>query len=376
MKDGIINIYKEEGMTSNDVVGIMKIILRIKKLGHTGTLDPMAKGVLPILINKGTRVAEYMDVDFKTYRAKMVFGVSTDTLDIKGEILEESSEEVNLDNIDNVLQSFLGLIDQMPPMYSAVRINGRKLYSYMHEAPKEEIDKIKEKVKERQVYIKNINLNEIGNIYLDEVKKELPFIDFTVTCSKGTYIRTLCSDIASKLGTFGCMISLERLGSGVFTKENSVTLSELKKFSIDKGLTYLENDRLRGRGELVTEINPIFNPYVFSLDFPLTNFGEVICSKEVACKFIDGWHLSYNEVNIVKEPSYEMIVDKELLRDANPSSLSNHHGSYPGLKVHPEYKKGYKVYDTDHIFLGVAFHNDTYKKLVADKVLVRNDSYR
>lgn len=386
MKDGIINVYKEKDMTSNDVIGIMKIILRIKKLGHTGTLDPMATGVLPVLINRGTRVAEYMDVDFKTYKATMILGCETDTYDVTGEVLEVTDEDIALceEEVKKKLNSFLGLIDQMPPMYSAVRINGRKLYRYMHEAPKEEIESVLKKVKPRQVYIKDVLLVDMG--YMDKgqidyplaqkLKDKVPYITFKVTCSKGTYIRTICHDLGNALGTCGTMLSLERTEVGVFKKENSIKLSELRKLSISLGLTYEENGRLKGIGELKEDIPDSLMEYVFPLDYPLTNFGEVVVKKDVARKFIDGWHLSYNEVNVKKEPSYIMPIEKEELRDAVPTSSSNHHGSYPGLKVHPEYKKAYKIYDEEGVFLGVAFHNDQYKKLVADKVLVRNDSYK
>ena len=254
----------------------------------------------------------------------------------------------------------------------------------MHEAPKEEIESVIKKVKPRQVYINDISLDEMG--YMDKndidhqvgdkLNEKIPYITFTVTCSKGTYIRTLCYDLGKALGTFGTMLSLERTAQGAFTKENAIDINELRKISIEAGLTYEENGRLKGIGDLREEIPEALTKYVYPLDYPLNNFGDVKVSKEVARKFIDGWHLGYKEVEIVKEPSYKMPIDKSELRDANPNSSSNHHGSYPGLKVHPEYERGYKVYDEEGIFLGVAFHNDVYKKLVADKVLVRNDSYK
>ena len=385
MKDGIINIYKPKGVTSNDVIYMLRNILRIKKLGHTGTLDPLATGVLPILINRGTRVASYMDVDFKKYTSTLILGVSTDTEDVTGNVTESTNEriDVSVNKIKEGLKNFSGLIDQIPPMYSAVRINGRKLYSYMHDAPAEEIKAVTKKIKPRQVYIKDISLIDSGYIKKEDIPYELNtllneevfFITFSVECSKGTYIRSICRDLAGYLGVPGTMLSLERTASGLFSKEDSINIEELKEIALKEGLAYIREDgKFRGLGEVSEEIPEILEKYILPLDYPLELFGKVKVNAEMRQKFIDGWHLEFNEISVVSKPYYEMPVGKEELRDANPTSESNHHGSYPGLKVKPEYMGAYRVYDENDEFLGVAIYSDLYHKLVCDKVLVRNDN--
>lgn len=366
MKDGIINVYKPCGMSSNDVIYRMRSILGIKKLGHTGTLDPLATGVLPVCINKATRVAEYMDVDFKTYRCTMILGYMTDTQDITGETVETHDVNVSEEEIRKAFTGFNGLIEQMPPMMSAVRVNGRRLYDIMRYGTKEELEIAKSKVRTRQIFIKNLEIEDIS----------IPKVKFSVCCSKGTYIRTICQDVGEILGTGATMESLERIASGAFTKENSVTLEELERIAVEKGYaeyftpeglpTRLKN--LRGIGENIPEE---FEKYVYPCDYPLDYFGEATVSFDLAKKFIDGWHLSYREINITKRPVYDMPVDEKLIRGAQPTW--DNAGSYPGFKVHPEYRTAYKIYREDGAFIGVAFHSDTYHKLVADKIFYRTE---
>ena len=175
IKDGIININKPEGMTSHDVIYKLRKIIGVKKMGHTGTLDPMATGVLPICLGKATRVAEYMDMDFKKYRCTMVLGMVTDTQDVTGEVLETfSTESVTEEAVRDAFSGFHGIIDQKPPMYSAVRINGRRLYDYARAG--EEVD-----VKTRQIYIRGLDIENIDLGAADGAKR----ITFTVECSKG-----------------------------------------------------------------------------------------------------------------------------------------------------------------------------------------------
>ena len=212
IKDGIININKPEGMTSHDVIYKLRKIIGVKKMGHTGTLDPMATGVLPICLGKATRVAEYMDMDFKKYRCTMVLGMVTDTQDVTGEVLETySTEGVTEEAVREAFSGFHGVIDQKPPMYSAVRINGRRLYDYARAG--EEVE-----VKTRQIYIRDL---EIESIDLDSEPKR---ITYTVECSKGTYIRTICQDVGMTLGCGATMEKLDRIQSGSFTIANSYTL--------------------------------------------------------------------------------------------------------------------------------------------------------
>lgn len=210
--DGLINIYKEKGFTSHDVVAKMRGILHMKKIGHTGTLDPDATGVLPVCIGKGTRLCSLLENHDKTYEAVLLLGVETDTQDISGKILAEKQVSVTEEQVLSVLSAFQGKIMQIPPMYSALKVNGRKLYEYAREG------KVIERTP-RPVEIYRLTVE----------KMELPRITLTVSCSKGTYIRTLCHDIGQALGCGGCMESLIRTRVGSFFLEDSITLEELEE---------------------------------------------------------------------------------------------------------------------------------------------------
>ncbi len=212
--DGIIILNKPKGYTSHDVVSKVKKILKVKKVGHTGTLDPNATGVLPLLLGKGTQLSKYLIEHDKIYRATIKLGVRTDTLDGEGNIIEEkeiSSICIEKENVIKTLNSFKGKGKQTPPMYSAIKVNGKKLYEYARKG--EKVD-----VKPRDIEIYDINLEDIKN---DEIV-------FKVHVSKGTYIRVLCDEIAIKLGTVGYMKELERLKVGKFSIENSITIKELE----------------------------------------------------------------------------------------------------------------------------------------------------
>ena len=214
--DGIIVINKPIGCTSYNIVYRVKKIFK-EKVGHTGTLDPLATGVLPILIGKGTKLSNYLMEHDKEYIATLKLGKKTDTLDAEGKVIEEREVDDNIfnkDKIDEVLNKFIGKIEQIPPLYSAIKVNGKKLYEYARNGQNVE-------VKPRQVEIYKINL-----LNIDKEQKE---IKFKVNCSKGTYIRTLCLDIAEKLGSIGYMSSLQRTRVGRFKIENSVTIDELEK---------------------------------------------------------------------------------------------------------------------------------------------------
>lgn len=214
--DGVININKPLGMTSHDVVSRLRRILGIKKIGHTGTLDPDASGVLPMCIGKGTKLAEYLTATDKCYMAQMTLGAFTDTQDGSGEILESFSVDVSEEEIINAVNSFIGEIEQIPPMYSAIKINGKKLYELAREG--KSIEREARKVTINDIEIKGIDLKE---------KK----VDMLVSCSKGTYIRTLCNDIGARLGCGGYMSALERTKSGRFSIENSFKLDEIESMT-------------------------------------------------------------------------------------------------------------------------------------------------
>lgn len=212
--DGIVIINKEKEYTSHDVVAKVKKILNEKKVGHTGTLDPNATGVLPILLGKGTKLSKYLINHNKIYEATLKLGEKTDTADIEGKITEEKDvkkENLSQENVNKVLKEFIGKSKQVPPMYSAIKVNGKKLYEYARKGQTIEI-------KPREIEIFSIELQSITN---NE-------ITFKVHCSKGTYIRTLCENIAEKLETVGYMKELKRIEVGEFNIKNAITLKELE----------------------------------------------------------------------------------------------------------------------------------------------------
>ncbi|MBR1985842.1 MAG: tRNA pseudouridine(55) synthase TruB [Mogibacterium sp.] len=213
MTDGIINVNKPAGWTSQDVCTKLRHVLHIKKIGHTGTLDPMATGVLPVCVGKATRIIEYYDRDPKSYHASMKLGIRTDTLDITGKILETSGyEEVSEKAVREAFKAYTGNVRQIPPKYSALKINGKRAYDLAREGKDFEI-------KPREIIIYD---NEVTRIDLERGE-----IEFDVTCSKGTYIRTICDDIGSDLGCGAVMTALTRTASGYFRIEDSYTVEEI-----------------------------------------------------------------------------------------------------------------------------------------------------
>lgn len=212
--NGIIVINKPMGKTSHDMVYFVRRLTGIKKVGHTGTLDPGATGVLPVCIGNATKVCDMLTNSDKTYKVSFVLGMTTDTLDADGEILTEQPVFCGEEDIKKAAAEFLGEISQIPPMYSAVKVNGRKLYELAREGA--QIER-----KKRRVTIKRIEITDID--------MENFIVDMEVDCSKGTYIRTLCDDIGMKLGCGAYVNKLERRKSGIFTIENSYTPEELLK---------------------------------------------------------------------------------------------------------------------------------------------------
>lgn len=273
MKDGILNINKPAGMTSHDVIGDLRRLLGMKKIGHTGTLDPMATGVLPICLGKATRVAEYMDMDFKTYRCTMSLGVVTDTQDIWGEVLElRDTPGITEAAVRAAFMPFRGEISQLPPMYSAVRIDGRRLYDYARAG---ETDVVADRVQPRRVYIRSLDIELIDFAADSNVKK----VTFVVECSKGTYIRTICQDVGQALGCGAAMESLCRIAGGAFRIEDAVSLDAL--IDAYSHRTYKENGRytlepasLEGLAAIEKLVRPI--------DTPLTNFGTALLDTQLS----------------------------------------------------------------------------------------------
>lgn len=212
MINGIINVYKEKGYTSHDVVAKLRGILKQKKIGHTGTLDPDATGVLPVCLGKGTRLCDMLTDETKTYVAGLLLGVKTDTQDISGTVISQAdTADLTKEEVTACVMSFQGEQMQVPPMYSALKVNGKKLYELAREG----------KTVERKA--RPVTFYEIRILSMD-----LPRLEMEVTCSKGTYIRTLCHDIGEKLGCGGCMESLVRSRVGRFGLDTALTLKEIE----------------------------------------------------------------------------------------------------------------------------------------------------
>ena len=224
--DGVIIINKPKGYTSHDVVNIVRKQLNMKKVGHTGTLDPNATGVLPILVGQATKISKYLIEHKKTYIATIELGEKRDTGDSEGNIIESDSniKEFDISIIKQVLQSFLGKQKQIPPMYSAIKVNGKKLYVYARSGQEVEVEP-------REIEIYRIELIEYINNR----------IEFEVECSKGTYIRTLCENIAEKLGTIGYMKELQRTSVDKFKIKESINLEELSEDEAQKKILTIEN---------------------------------------------------------------------------------------------------------------------------------------
>lgn len=256
---GVINIYKERGFTSHDVVNIVRNTLKKVKTGHTGTLDPEAEGVLPVCVGKATKLADYIAADIKEYIAEITLGISTTTEDIFGDVLEEKKVNASDDDFMKAAAEFIGEYHQKPPMYSAVKINGKKLYELAREG--KEVER-----KTRLIHIFDISdVKSLGNNKYS----------FRVLCSKGTYIRTLCKDIGKKLGCGGCMSGLIRSRSGNFYLENSIKINDFKK--------------------LVEEGN--IDKVLIPMDIILKDFDTVTVGKEAEKFVVNGNPISRNFLN-------------------------------------------------------------------------------
>ena len=223
--NGVINIYKNTGMTSFDVVAIVRRVAKMKKVGHTGTLDPAASGVLPVCLGKATKIIDYIMENKKVYRVNLKLGMVTDTYDLEGEVLrEEDASHITKDEILNGINSFVGTIDQVPPMYSALKQNGVRLY----ELARQGIEVHREARKITIYSIENIKIESNDNIQMD------------VCCSKGTYIRSLCYDIGEKLNVGATMTALERIQNGTFTKEEAINIEDLTEELLEKHIISIE----------------------------------------------------------------------------------------------------------------------------------------
>lgn len=287
---GILIINKPKEYTSQDVVSKVKKILNIKKAGHTGTLDPMATGVLPILLGNYTKLSKYLIEHDKTYIAKIKLGDKKDTGDSEGITIEESyvSEKCfEKNNIEETLKRFLGKQKQVPPVYSAIKVNGKKLYEYAREGKKINIEP-------RDI--------EIYDIFLKNIFEQTKEIEIQVSCSKGTYIRVLCENIAEKLGTVGYMSSLERI--------------EVDRFSLNDAITFDELEGIKDKIE-------ILNKKLVKMEDLFNTLPKITLNKRKQELFLNGVKLTYElEDGIYNIYSYEnkylgtgIIKEKLLKRD-------------------------------------------------------------
>lgn len=342
IKEGIINLLKPAGMTSHDGVQLLRRLTGIKRIGHTGTLDPMAVGVLPLCIGSAARITEYLDLDYKKYRCEMLLGIETDTQDVWGETLKDQRQNLKLVEADilKAIDSLRGEILQSPPSFSAVRVGGRRLYEYAREGNLIEAEK-------RRVYIKDISV-----IHMSIEKGS---VTFDVECTKGTYVRTLCHEVGRMLGCGAAMSFLIRMESGRFKLENTTTIEELLSLRSGEDI----RDEITGRYTNFARADiQGLNKLILEADYPLIHFGQATVNEERGKWFTNGGHLRMSEVKILREPKIDNPLGPEIIRK--------------------EYYGAYNIYlessISDHKtgdFLGVAFYNDQYKKLVADKVFKR-----
>ena len=257
--NGIVVIDKPPGKTSFDVVRDVKRLVKVKKIGHTGTLDPLATGVLPLCINEATKLIRFFSDDDKTYRATMLLGMETDTLDIEGKITARGRVNIGVNDIENVAGEFVGEIEQKPPQYSAIKFKGRPLYKWARKGMP--IDPAPRKVK-----IYGITIEDIA----------LPYVTFEVACSKGTYIRSLCADIGSRLGCGACMSGLRRKRSGYFGEKSALSLENL------------DDDRKR----------EMIKAHLVPMEDALPDYHSISVDDEIAARIKKGYQPDFGTLDV------------------------------------------------------------------------------
>lgn len=290
--NGVLNIFKPKGMSSFDAVRVVKKVAGTGKVGHTGTLDPEATGVLPICIGRATKIIDYIMDSEKVYEVTLKLGIRTTTYDLEGEVLEEiDPSHLTEEEILNSINSFKGEYSQIPPMYSALKQNGVRLYELARKG-------IEVERKGRLINIHN----------LEDIKINNPYISMKVTCSKGTYIRSLCYDIGEKLGVFATMMQLNRVKTSVFSQEKSININELTKENI--------------------------NDYILSMEEALEKYDKIIVNKKYVKLLVNGVR----------------IADGRFTKD---KVINN---------------KLYRVYDDENNFIGLGERNDAGFKI--EKLLI------
>lgn len=290
--NGVLNIFKPKGMSSFDAVRVVKKVAGTGKVGHTGTLDPEATGVLPICIGRATKIIDYIMDSEKVYEVTLKLGIRTTTYDLEGEVLEERDpSHLTEEEILNSINSFKGEYSQIPPMYSALKQNGVRLYELARKG-------IEVEIKGRLVNIYN----------LEDIKINNPYISMKVTCSKGTYIRSLCYDIGEKLGVFATMTQLNRAKTSVFSQEKSININELTKENI--------------------------NDYILSMEEALEKYDKIVVNKKYVKLLVNGVR----------------VADGRFTKD---KVINN---------------KLYRVYDDENNFIGLGERNDAGFKI--EKLLI------
>ena len=316
MVNGILNIYKEKGWTSHDVVARLRGIVGQKKIGHTGTLDPDAEGVLPVCLGRATKVCDLLTDKAKIYEAVLLLGKTTDTQDITGTVLSERSlGGVTEDRVLDCIRNFIGEYDQIPPMYSALKVGGKKLYELAREGKTVER-------KSRRVIIRDIRVEEIC----------LPRIRMEVECSKGTYIRTLCHDIGKKLGVGGCMESLLRTRVGRFRLEESLRLADTEKYVKSGNLSQI----------------------LLPLDSVFSDLRQVILKDEAVA-------LGYNG-----NPFYL----KHVMHQPDGTDLAE---EQKDSAAGPEEGERFRVYDGAHRFIGIYRYEGKHRQFRIEKMFLDPD---
>lgn len=282
---GVINIYKEKGFTSHDVVNIVRKTLGRVKTGHTGTLDPDAEGVLPICVGKATKLADYIAADIKEYKAEITLGITTTTEDISGDVIEKRAVESSEEEVKSAINSFVGEYNQTPPMYSAIKVNGKKLYELAREG------------KEIERKTRLINIYKIRDIKALGNNK----YEFYVLCSKGTYIRTLCKDIGEKLGCGGCMSDLTRTRSGNFYIEDSIKINDFKDM--------VSKNKLN---EILLPVEKVLSNYkTVNIDSKVEKF--VLNGNKISVSYID--EKDIKETKVVAKFNNRVVGVYEVLGD-------------------------------------------------------------
>lgn len=312
MKDGILILNKPQNWTSHDCVAVCRRATGVKKVGHGGTLDPMAEGLLPIFLGSATKIMEYLDLDYKTYRCTAKLGMTTDTQDVWGEVLEEKSiAGITASDIEESLNRFRGSLEQIPPKFSAVRIKGKRLYQYARDG--QEVD-----IRPRRVHI--------SRLHVIDVDAERGMVSFDVTCSKGTYIRSICNDLGEALGCGGVMASLCRTESGVFDLKNAVGPDEIKAMEPDQ----------------IEEL-------LMAPDFPLIHLGKAELKEDRVKYFCNGNSIRWKQVRVLAKP------------DEEKNDRYNSRGR--------SYASMFRVYEagTDR-FLGIGYYDKRENALKADKI--------